>query len=174
MFESESDKKCENKYNIDNIRPYPICLHPPSDIHGNQADKLTPFCTLFYYNLNPSFLFGFGRQVLLGGRPDTTESRAGVFLLCQRSKQPYQPTIQISNTNRKAAFTSAPSQPSFSRAVRGTFSSLVPLLLGPAPFPDQQVLYCSLHCCGMWPPKGTFLVPRPPGSGRGGKRMVSQ
>ena len=28
MFESESDKKCENKYNIDNIRPYPIRLHP--------------------------------------------------------------------------------------------------------------------------------------------------
>ena len=28
VFESESYRKCENKYNIDNIRPYPIHLHP--------------------------------------------------------------------------------------------------------------------------------------------------
>ena len=27
MFESESDRKCENKYNIGDIRPYPIYLH---------------------------------------------------------------------------------------------------------------------------------------------------
>ena len=28
VFEYESDKKCENKYNIDDIHPYPIRLHP--------------------------------------------------------------------------------------------------------------------------------------------------
>ena len=28
MFKSESDRECENKYNIDNIRPYLIRLHP--------------------------------------------------------------------------------------------------------------------------------------------------
>ena len=28
VFESESDRKCENKYNINGIRPYQIRLHP--------------------------------------------------------------------------------------------------------------------------------------------------
>ena len=33
MFESESDRKCENKYNIDNIRPYPIHLHSYNKVY---------------------------------------------------------------------------------------------------------------------------------------------
>ena len=53
---------------------------------------------------------------------------------------------------------------------KGPLLSPVPLPLGPAPFPDQQALQSAL--LGMWPPKGAFLVPRPPGSGPGGKRMV--
>jgi hypothetical protein len=28
VFESESNRKCENKYNIGDIHPYPVYLHP--------------------------------------------------------------------------------------------------------------------------------------------------
>jgi len=28
VFESESDQKYKNKYDINDIRPYPICFHP--------------------------------------------------------------------------------------------------------------------------------------------------